>query len=74
MEDSWFQSWIWLQDNYHWTDFVEDFCAGFGDRNMTDVVEEFNKLRQESFVQQYQMKFEKLRSLMLNLNPYLTEA
>ena len=46
--DSWFQGWIRLQNNDNWTDFTEDFCAKFGDRNLIHVVEEFNKLRQES--------------------------
>ena len=41
---------------------------------MMDVVEEFNKLRQEGLVQSYQLRFEELKSLMLILNPHLTEG
>lgn len=51
---------------------MKEFCERFGDSNMTDVVEEFNKSRQENSVQTFQMKFEEFKSLMLNLNPYLT--
>ena len=50
---------------------MEDLCEWFSDRNMMDVVEEFNKLCQEGSVQSYQLKFEKLKSLMLILNPHL---
>ena len=41
---------------------------------MMDVVEEFNKLRQEGLVQTYQLKFEELKSLVLNLNLHLTKV
>ena len=59
---------------YKWAKFVEDLCKHFGDRNMMDVVEEFNKLRQKRMVQSYQLKFRELKSLMLILNPHLTEG
>ena len=39
-----------------------------------DVIEEFNKLRQTGDVGAYQRRFEELRSLMINHNPYLSEA
>ena len=41
---------------------------------MMDVVEEFNKLRQEGSMQSYQLRFEELKSLMLILNPHLMEG
>jgi len=41
---------------------------------MLDVVEEFNKLKQEGTVQSYQLKFEELKLLMLILNPTLIEG
>lgn len=37
------------------------------------VVQEFNRLRQEGMVLEYQMKFEELKFLMLNRNPYMME-
>jgi len=40
---------------------------------MTDVIEEFNKLKQERSVMKYQNWFEELRPLMLNSQPALTE-
>ena len=55
-----------MHPDSNWTDFVEEFCARFGDRNLVDVVEEFNKLRQE--------KFKELKSLMITLNFGLSEA
>jgi len=36
-------------------------------------VQEFNRLRQEGTVLDYQAKFEELKFLMLNKNPFLTE-
>ena len=41
---------------------------------MTDVVEKFNKIRQGGSVAEYQRRFEELKALMLNHNPYLTKA
>lgn len=71
---SWFQGWNGSQEDSSWSDFVEEFCVRFGDWNLVDVVEEFNKLKQEETVQQYQEKFEELKSLMRTLNFGLSEA
>ena len=49
-------------------------CERFGDQNMTDVVKEFNKLKQQGSVLDYQIKFEELKSLMIAAHPTLTEA
>ena len=57
----------------NWTKFVKDLCDRFGEKTMTDVVEEFNKLQQDGFVTEYQIRFEELRSLMLNSQPILTD-
>ena len=48
--DAWFQGWIGAKEGCQWAEFVEDLCERFGDRNMMDMVEEFNKLRQEGMV------------------------
>ena len=50
---------------------MKDFCERFGDRNMTDVIEEFNKLRRVGIVLDYQTKFEELKSLMIISNHIL---
>lgn len=54
-------------------EFVEDLCEQFGKRSMADV-KKFNKLKQEGSVMEYQVRFEELKSLMLNSHPTLTEA
>ena len=41
---------------------------------MSDIIEEFNKLKQASDVASYLRKFEELRSLMSGHDPHLTEA
>ena len=43
----------------------------FRDRGLSNVVEEFNKIRQIKSVMEYQLRFEGLMALMLNHNPYL---
>jgi len=54
-------------------EFVEDFCDRFGEKNMIDVFEEFNKLKQEGSMIEDHIQFKELRSLMLNSQPTLTE-
>ena len=39
---------------------------------MADVIEEFNKLKQEGSITEYQEKFEELGALMSNAQPTLT--
>jgi len=56
-----------------WIDFAEDLCDRFGERSMTDVIEEFNNLRQEGLGIEYQIRFEKSGSLMWSSKPTLTE-
>ncbi|PPS00767.1 hypothetical protein GOBAR_AA19895 [Gossypium barbadense] len=51
------------------TDDNERFC----DRTCLDVVEEFNKLTERGSVEDYQEKFEDLRSFMLQYNLHLNE-
>jgi len=41
---------------------------------MTDVIDEFNKLKQVGSVLEYQTKFEELKSLMVITNPTLAKA
>ncbi|XP_052171379.1 uncharacterized protein LOC127787396 [Diospyros lotus] len=71
--DSWYQGWNEKRRREaNWTEFVKDLCDRFGEKTMTDVVEEFNKLQQDGSVTEYQIRFEELRSLMLNSQPALT--
>ena len=51
--DALFQGWSGVKENCSWVEFVEDLCDCFGERGMLDVVEEFNKLKQEGMVQTY---------------------
>jgi len=67
VEDTWFQSWSRRRIELSCHEFVEDFCAHFRERTKANIVEEFNKLKQEGSVEDYQIRFEELRSL-LNLS------
>lgn len=53
-------------------EFVDALCQGFENKGSGDVVREFSKIRQLGTVEQYQERFEELKSLMLAENPYLS--
>jgi len=53
MGDAWFQGWIIVKEGSPWNVFADGLCERFGDRSMRDVIEEFNKLKQEGTVQAY---------------------
>ncbi|XP_039003082.1 uncharacterized protein LOC120129711 [Hibiscus syriacus] len=53
--------------------FEADLCHRFSDRTFSDIVEEFTKLTQKGYVEEYQEKFEELQPHMLLQNPTLTE-
>ena len=63
--DAWYQGWNKVRVEANWTKFVEDLCDRFGEKSMADTIEEFNKLKQEGLVLDYQVRFEELRSLSL---------
>ena len=73
MVDAWFQGWDRVRVETNWTEFVEDFCVTFGKKSMTNTIEEFNNLKQDGSVIEYQIRFEELRSLMMNAHPTLIE-
>ena len=59
MAYSWYQGWIKTRRfEVNWTDFAEDLCERFGEKSMTNVIEEFNKLRFDRSVVEYQILFE----------------
>ena len=45
--DTWFQWWIGAKEGCRWVEFVDEIYARFRDKNMMDVVEEFNKLHKK---------------------------
>ncbi|KAL4289482.1 hypothetical protein GQ457_14G000540 [Hibiscus cannabinus] len=57
-----------------WHEFVADLCHRFCDKELTNVIEEFNKLFQHSSVDEYQTRFEGLQPFMLHHNSQLGEA
>ena len=65
--DSWFQGWFRYRElGVRWIDFAKELCRRFGEKNMADVIEEFNKLKQEGAVTEYLENFEELGALMWN--------
>ena len=56
-----------------WIEFAEELYVRFGERNITDVIEESNKLKQEGTVTEYQEKFEELGVLMWSAQPTFTD-
>ena len=50
------------------------FLYAIGERTRMDVIEEFNKLRQEGLINEYQTRFEELKSLLIISYLTLNEA
>lgn len=69
--NAWFQGWSGGRSELNWQEFAEEFCDRFGERAMTNVVEEFSKLKQEGVVDDYLIKFEELRLLLMFSHPTL---
>ena len=71
--DSQYQGWTKAREvEAGWNNFVEELCVRFGEKNMSDVIEEFKMLKQTGVVE-YLDKFEELRALLWNTQPHLTE-
>lgn len=69
----WFEGYVsGLMGGFHWGLFVEAVCRRFGSRNLS-LDEEFIALKQVGGVEEFTEKYEKIRSLLLQERPYLTE-
>ena len=67
MTTTYFQGWFQSRGvETRWIDFAEELCKRFGEKNMADVIEEFNKLKQEGTFTKYLEKFEELGALLWN--------
>ncbi|XP_027088658.1 uncharacterized protein [Coffea arabica] len=71
--DKWFQGVKLEKPGITWRMFEELLYKIFDNRNGKDVVEEFNKLQQARNVEEYQERFEELKTLMMIKNPHLDE-
>nr|XP_027067626.1 uncharacterized protein LOC113693266 [Coffea arabica] len=72
--DNWFQGVKLAKPGLNWEEFSELLCERFSGKGSLDIVEEFNKLQQIGTVQEYEEKFEELKTLMLTKNPKLDES
>lgn len=72
--NTWYQGWTNVRGQPTWGEFTEKLCERFGERSMSDIVEEFNKLRQVGELKTYLKRFEELWSLMSSQDPHLLEA
>ncbi|XP_027076964.1 uncharacterized protein [Coffea arabica] len=72
--DNWFQGVKLVKPRLSWGEFSELLCERFSGRNSRDIVEEFNKLHQKGTIEDYEEKFEELKTLMLTRNPRLDES
>ncbi|KAL5729826.1 hypothetical protein ACHQM5_002722 [Ranunculus cassubicifolius] len=70
--EAWFQSAQQSCAQMQWEQFVSVLQARFSDEACENIIGEFNKLQQTSTVDEYQNRFEELKSLMLQKNPHLT--
>lgn len=58
--DAWYQGWTRVRDNPPWEEFTDRLCERFGEKSMSDIIEEFNKLKQAEEVNTYLRRFEEL--------------
>ena len=72
--DAWYQGWTNVRDHPTWGEFAEKLCERFGESSMSDIVKEFNKLRQVGELKAYLKRFEELKSLMSSHDPHLSKA
>ncbi|KAL4318355.1 hypothetical protein GQ457_18G008640 [Hibiscus cannabinus] len=70
----WYDGYIMQKHHLSWHEFAADLCHRFCDKNQFDIIEEFNKLFQQTTVEDYQEKFEELKPLMLQQNCHLPES
>ncbi|XP_071937632.1 uncharacterized protein [Coffea arabica] len=71
--NNWFQGVKLKKPEISWAMFGELLCKRFDGRSGNDVIEEFNKLQQTGKLEEFQKKFEELKTLMMIKNPYLDE-
>ena len=63
--DAWYRSWKQSKGGVvSWVAFAEELYGRFGEKSMVDIVEEFNKLRQDGSVEDYLRRFEELRAMI----------
>ncbi|XP_039062791.1 uncharacterized protein LOC120207396 [Hibiscus syriacus] len=72
-DETWFDGYIMQKHRATWYEFEADLCHRFGDKNYSDIIEEFNKLMQKGSVEEYQDNFEELKPYLLQQNMYLGE-
>jgi len=53
---------------------VNSLCSRFGEKTHIDVKKEFNKLKQKGTLEEYQVRFKELRSLLSLSHPFLDGA
>ncbi|KAL4351501.1 hypothetical protein GQ457_06G016560 [Hibiscus cannabinus] len=70
----WFDGYMMHKHRATWHEFVVDLCHRFFDKEFSDVIEEFNKLFQQTTFDDYQTKFEELKPFMLQHNSHLEET
>lgn len=71
--EHWYQSFGDKFSQSSWSEFTETVNARFSDKVFENIVGEFNRLRQQTTVLEYQAKFEELQPLVLRKYSGLSE-
>lgn len=71
--DYWYLDYVEGRENMSWNRFVDVVTDRFSMVGEENIIGEFNKLKQDGTVEEYQERFEELKSFMLNMNRSLTE-
>jgi len=67
----WFNSYILGRRHITWEEFIVDVCSRFRDDLGSKVVEDFNRLQQGGTLDEYLVRFEELKALLLVRNPMM---
>jgi len=62
------------QENLAWEEFMVDMCFRFCDDLDSKLVEDFSRLQQLGSLDEYSVKFEKLKPLLLVRNPTIPSS
>ena len=70
----WYQSMVLSGGIPNWIEFKEELISRFGEIEVGDMVEEFNKIQQSDTVDEFLGRFEDLKAQMLIRNPALNDT
>lgn len=72
--DNWYYGLQLKQGTLSWLNFVEALYQRFEDKSVSGIFAQFQKVYQTGTVQEYHVRFQSLKTLMLMSRPHLDEG